>query len=114
MNYAQFATGFLVFVLGQAVAWFQLNGQFLWDSWRGKPIYAMMLAPLTGYLFWHAWRITSECTGSVWSARFVGFGASYFVFPLLTYFLLGETMFNMKTMLCVALSVLVLLVQIYY
>lgn len=75
---------------------------------------AMAIAPITGYLFWHAWRITSTCTESVWSARFVGFGASYMVFPLLTYFLLGESMFEPKTLICIALSVLILLVQLYF
>ena len=113
MDYYKFLLGFAVFVLGQVTAWFQLNGQFLWDSWKGKPQYAMILAPVTGYLFWHAWRIISGCTESVWSARFVGFGASYVVFPLLTYFLLGESMLTFKTMICVFLSLVILLVQIY-
>ena len=113
MNYYQFAVGFAIFVLGQIVAWFQLNGQFVWDSWKGRPMYAMLLAPATGYLFWHAWKITSECTNSVWSARFIGFGASYLVFPVLTHILLGESMFTTKTIICVFLSVVIFLVQIY-
>ena len=32
MDYYKFILGFLVFVAGQVTAWFQLNGQFLWDS----------------------------------------------------------------------------------
>jgi len=113
MNYSHFTLGFFLFVLGQIVAWFQLNGQFLWESWRGRPLYAMLLAPVTGYLFWYAWKIISGCTDSVWSARFVGFGASYLVFPVLTYFLLGEGMWSFKTMSCVVLSIVILLIQIY-
>jgi hypothetical protein len=50
---------------------------------------------------------------SVWSVRFFAFAISYLVFPILTWWFLGETIFTLKTMLCVVLSLLILLVQAY-
>lgn len=56
----------------------------------------------------------SEETMSVWTARFIGSCTGFIVFPLLTWFLLGESMFTFKTMSCVGLSLMILFIQIYY
>ena len=50
---------------------------------------------------------------SVWSVRFIGFGLSYLVFPLMTWYLLGESMFTVKTILCIILSVCIILIQVF-
>jgi hypothetical protein len=36
------------------------------------------------------------------------------VFPILTWFILGESMFTTKTMLCLSLSILIILIQIFW
>ena len=109
------AVAFGIFTLAHISAWFQMNSQFLWAWWKDKPIAAVVLFGIpTGLLFWLAWRMSYSCLESIWSARFIGFGASYLIFPVLTWLLLGETMFTTKTMLCVFLSFLIILIQIYY
>ena len=110
----QIYLGILLFFAGQIVAWFQLNGQFVWDSWKGRPLYAMLLAPATGYLFWYAWKLVASETASAWTARFVGSSTGLIVFPVLTWFLLGESMFTTKTMLCLFLAVAIMIIQIFY
>jgi hypothetical protein len=37
---------------------------------------------------------------------------SYLTFPLLTWWLLNESMFTMKTMLCVTLSFMIIAIQL--
>ena len=49
----------------------------------------------------------------MWGARFLGFSASWLVFPLLTWALMGESMFTTKTLVCMALSFAIMAVQIY-
>ena len=106
--------GALVFALGQTVGWFQLNSQYIWKWWEDKPITsAIVFGVPTSILFWYAWRMTTASAESVWSARFIGSGMGFLVFPLLTYFCLGESMFTVKTMSCLFLSVLIILIQIY-
>lgn len=106
--------GVLVFSLGQILGWFQLNSQFIWKWWESKPIISALVFGLpTSIVFWYAWRMISISTDSVWSARFIGSGTGFLVFPLLTYFCLGESMFTVKTLSCLTLSIAIILIQIY-
>lgn len=107
--------GIFLFLIGQAMGWFQLNAQYLWEWWKNRPIAAAFLigAP-TSVAFWYAWRTIVEATGSVWTARFIGSSTGLIVFPILTWFLLGESMFTTKTMLCLGLAVLIILIQLFY
>lgn len=74
---------------------------------------AMYSIPV-GLCFWYATHLVVAETGAVWSSRFLGFAASYFVFPILTWALLGESMFTPKTMICVFLSCLIVAVQLFW
>jgi hypothetical protein len=107
--------GIALFFLGQVMGWFQLNAQYLSEWWKDKPIAAAFLigAP-TSIAFWYAWRMIVETTGSVWTARFIGSSTGLIIFPILTWFLLGETMFTTKTMLCLGLAILIILIQLFY
>ena len=103
------------FILGHMCAWFQLNSQFVWEWWRDRPFVAVGIYSIpVGLCFWHASRLIFEETGAAWSARFVGFAASYFVFPILTYALLNESMFTSKTLTCIFLSCLIIAVQLFW
>ena len=102
------------FLLAQCLAWFQLNSQLMSKWWSDKPLVSAVVFGIPASLFfWHAWKNISESFGSVWSARFVGSGIGFLVFPILTWYLLGESMFTLKTMTCIILSVVIILVQIY-
>ena len=56
----------------------------------------------------------SELGDSAWGVRFLAFGTSYLVFPVLTYILLGESMFTLKTGVCIFLSILIISIQIWF
>ena len=103
------------FIIGHICAWFQLNSQFVWEWWKDKPLLAVGIYSVpVGLSFWMATRCIFEETGAAWSARFMGFAASYFVFPLLTWVLLEESMLTPKTLTCIALSCMILAVQIFW
>jgi len=107
--------GIFLFLVGQVLGWFQLNAQYVSEWWKDRPIEAAFLigAP-TSIAFWYAWRIVVESTGSVWSARFIGSSTGIIIFPILTWFLLSESMFTTKTMICLFLAVLIILIQLFY
>ena len=108
------ALGVFLFVVGQIVGWFQVNSQLMWSWWSDKPLAAAVLFGVpTSVIFWYAWKLTATATESVWSARFIGSSVGFIIFPVLTWFLLGESMFTLKTMSCLSLSVLIILIQIY-
>ena len=50
----KFATGVAFFVIGNILAWFQFNSQFVWDWWKDKPfITCMIYAIPASMLFWY-------------------------------------------------------------
>ena len=106
--------GILLFFLGQIMGWFQLNAQYLSDWWQNKPIFAAFTIGVpTSIAFWYAWRMIVDSTGSVWTARFIGSSTGLIIFPILTWFLLGESMFTAKTMVCLGLAVTIIIIQLF-
>lgn len=107
--------GILLFFVGQILGWFQLNSQYLSEWWKDKPIVAALCMGVpTSIAFWYAWRAVVQATDSVWAARFIGSSTGMILFPILTWCLLGESMFTAKTMICLALAIIIMLIQVFY
>jgi hypothetical protein len=105
----------ILFTLAQLFAWFQLNSQYIWEWWRGKAfISALTWGIPCSMCFYYAWTTAADAMQSVWSARFIGSSVGIVIFPILTYALLGESMFTTKTMICFGLALLVVIIQIFF
>jgi hypothetical protein len=102
-----------LFFIGHTLVWFQINSQFIWSWWRERPLVSIMFFsyPIS-FLFYYAARYTTDNMESMWSARLLGFGISFLSFPILTYLLYKESMFEPKTLICIGLSVIIILVQV--
>lgn len=110
-----FINTLILFICLHALIWFSTNSQFTsipMLSGNAMLINLILSIPIS-MLALYASKIGYECTDSIWAVRFIAFGTSYLVFPLLTWFLLGETMFEIKTVLCILLSVIIILIQVY-
>jgi len=93
--------------------WFSTNLQLL-DAPLIKPVYvALLLCVPTTMAAYFGTKFGYAAFEAAWSIRFFGFAVSYFVFPVLTWWILGESMFTTKTILCILLSFLILAIQIY-
>ena len=107
--------GIALVFLGQIIGWFQLNSQYLSEWWSDKPwTTAFLLGAPCSVAFWYSWKLIVDATGSALTARFIGSSAGLIIFPILTWFLLGESMFTMKTMMCLALAVAIILIQLFW
>lgn len=107
--------GIILVFVGQVLGWFHTNAQLLSTWWQNKPLVAAVAIGVPcSVCFWYAWKIIVEATGSVWTARFIGSSAGLIIFPILTWFLLGESMFTPKTMICFSLAILIILIQLFY
>ncbi len=107
------AIGIGTLVIVHILIWFTLNLQFV-EGWRGSPKIWWVIIGLaipTSILSAMATRALYISLDSVWSIRFVGFGTSYLVFPVMTWVLLGESMFTLKTISCILLSILIVVIQ---
>ncbi len=107
--------GIVLFFAGQALGWFQLNSQYISEWWKDKPITASIIIGVpTSICFWYAWRMVVDYTESAWTARFIASSTGLIIFPILTWFLLGETMFTVKTMVCLFLAILIIIIQLLF
>lgn len=107
--------GLFFFLLANIIAWFQFNGQFVWEYWRDKPLLTnFLLAIPTGLCFWHAIKYIYLYSGEYWTSKLIGFGVSNLVFAIMTYAFLKESMFTPKTMICMILATFIIAIQIFW
>ena len=105
-------TSLLAYMLGSTLVFFQHNLQFINPYFKDKSSLLILTLSLPiSYLYYYAWTYFVLNNGSVWSARFIFFGLSYFVYPVLAYVFMNETPFSLKTLLCTFLSVMILVIQ---
>ena len=104
-----------LFVITQTLVWFTVNLQFVNDYWKAKSflITVILAVPTSACAYFASQQGYTALSESAWGVRFLGFGTSYIVFPVLTYALLGESFFTAKVLICTLLSVCILLVQVY-
>lgn len=101
------------YILGSSLVFFQHNLQFINDSFKDKThLLIFVLSIPISYLYFYSWTyFVSSSGGSAWTAKFIFFGLSYLVYPILTYVFLGESPLSFKTIVCTFLSILILLIQ---
>jgi hypothetical protein len=105
----------VLFVAAQTLVWFQLYSHYIWKWWENKPIAAALIYGIPASIcFWYGTKIAVDATEAAWTARLLGFGMSYLTFPLLTWWLLNESMLTSKTMLCVLLSFMIVGIQLFW
>jgi len=103
----------IAYMMGSSLVFFQHNLQFINDYFKDKSHFLILTLSIPiSYLYLYSWTyFVNQNNGSVWSARFIFFGLSYFVYPIMSYVFMNETPFTVKTALCTLLSVMILVVQ---
>ena len=108
------AIAVFLFILADVLVWFQLNTQFLSEWWNGRSLLLCgVLALPVAFGYYFAWSYAVAAFGSWWGVRFVAFSLTFLVFPVMTYYMLGESFFTSKTVICTLLAFCILGVQAY-
>jgi|TARA_B100001094_G_scaffold39256_1_gene33705 hypothetical protein len=104
----------LLFVIAQTMVWLQLNGQFVWDSFR-KYEWVLILCGLPiSWVFLEATRQgVAAFDGLLWPQRFLAFACGIIIFSLFTWLLKGEGI-NTKTLISLCLASCLVLIQIFW
>lgn len=107
--------GLLFFLVGNIIAWFQFNAQFVWDWWKDRIFLsnALFAVPM-GMCFWMATKNIVTATNELWASKLLGFGVSNFVFAIMTYMFMKESIFTAKTLACLALASVIIAIQIFW
>ena len=107
--------GCMLFAIGQTLGWFQLNAQFVWDWWKDKAVLSNLIFAIpTGLCLWMGVKNIVESTGELWASKLLGFGVSNFVFAIMTYLMLKESILTAKTLTCLTLAGVIIAIQILW
>ena len=113
MNAKYIVISTIIFILSQILIWYQLNSQLVWDWAKGnKSMWIMSLLGIPiSLLFWLCTKWGYLGFGNLWAVRWLAFGSSMLVFPLMTYFYLGEAI-TLKTLISIILALIIMILQL--
>ena len=113
-NIQKLITGTLLFLLGQTLVWYQINGQFLSEWVKARPWLMSLLGVPISYIYIYATQYTTEAfDGDLWPQRFIGFSMGMFAFAILTWIHLNQGI-TMKTAVTLALATAIVVIQIIW
>jgi len=114
MNTKLLLLGFVYFIIGQIVIWFQSHLQFISNWSKENPFLVAVPGIAVSYVSILATRNLAEAfDGLVWPSRLIGFSIGIILFSALTWLLLGEKI-EMKSAVCVILAFCILLIQLFW
>ena len=108
--------GVTFFIVLHVMVWFSTNLQFVNSEISDKSLLiSLFLAIPISLCAYYGSRFTyTGLDSSVWAVRFIGFGTSYLIFPILTWVILKESMFTPKTLVCILLSAVIVCIQVFW
>ena len=115
MNWKTFLAGMGLFLLGQTLAWYQTNGQFISTWIKEHPILVAAIGGIpVGYSYiLGTTYLVQAFDGAVWPSRLLGFSMGILAFTTLTLIHLGETI-TLKTSVVLALAIIIILIQVLW
>lgn len=106
--------GLFFFLIAHLVTWFQLNGQFLWGWFKENTLLLAICGIPISYLYIYGTKYTVQhFDGTMWPARFIGFGVGILVYALLVGIFFKEGI-TLKTLVSLLLSVSLIFIQVFW
>jgi len=106
--------GFIYGLIAQVITFLQLQGQLKYDILKNNTWFVVLLGLPISYLFMISVRYFVEAyDGQIWPSRLIGFGIGVVVFSLMSYWLFKEPL-TPKTLICLGLGTLIVLIQIIW
>jgi len=106
--------GILFFLGAQVTTWFQINSQFLWGWFKTNNFLLALLGVPISYLYIYATKYTvMHFGGSLWPARFIGFGVGLLVYAILVGVFFKEGI-TLKTFISLTLSLTLISIQVFW
>ncbi len=114
INVGQFIRGTLLFLLGQTLVFYQINGQFLSTWMKDHPIAVSFLGVPISYTYIYATQYLVEAfNGDLWPQRLIGFSMGMIAFAFLTWIHLNQAI-TLKTAVTLALATAIVVIQIVW
>jgi len=114
INIGQLIRGTLLFLLGQTLVWYQINGQFISTWMKEHPLAVSFLGIPISYVYIYATQHLVEAfNGDMWPQRLIGFSMGMIAFAFLTWIHLNQGI-TLKTAVTLALALAIVVIQIIW
>ena len=114
MNIQKLISGTLLFLMGQILVWYQVNGQFLSEWIKQRPFIMSLMGVPVSFVYIYATQYLVEAfNGDLWPQRLIGFSTGMFAFAILTYIHLNQAI-TLKTAVTLALATAIVVIQIVW
>ena len=115
VNLKSLGVGLVLFMVGQLLAWYQTNGQFLSTWIKEHPILTALIGGIpVGYSYiLGTTYIVAAFGGQLWPSRLLGFAMGVIAFTILAYVHMGETI-TTKTAVTLLLALSIVLIQVFW
>ena len=106
--------GTILFLIGQILVWYQINGQFISTWMKSHPIAVSFLGVPISYVYIYATQYLVEAfNGDLWPQRLIGFSMGMIAFAFLTFIHLNQAI-TLKTAVTLALATAIVVIQIVW
>jgi hypothetical protein len=113
-NISKLIQGTLLFLIGQVLVWYQINGQFISDWVKERPlVISLMGVPISFVYIYATQHLVEAFNGDMWPQRLIGFSMGMIAFAFLTWLHLNQGI-TLKTGITLILAVLIVLIQILW
>jgi len=105
---------FILFIIAQALIWYQTNSQFFNDWVKERPLLmATMGVPISYILIYASRYVVAGFDGLLWPGRLIGFSTGMIIMAALTYIHLDEGI-TLKTGVTLLLAFIIVMIQLYW
>jgi hypothetical protein len=103
----------ILMLIAHTLTWIQLNAQFI-SPWAKNNQWLVALSGIPiAFLFIKATSYVYDYYDELWPSRIIGFSIGTLIFSMLTYLFMKEGI-NLKTGICLGLSVIIILIQLLW
>lgn len=101
-------------LIAQIITFLQLQGQLKYDVFKNNLWFTLLMGIPISFCFMMSVRnLVAAYNGEIWPSRLIGFGIGVTVFTFMSTILFKEPL-TFKTIACLGLATLILLIQIFY
>ena len=107
---SKFIIALLFSIVGNIIAWVQMNGQFKYEWMRQWWVIGLSGLPVS-YMFFYSTRWYYEYFNNYWYVRPIGFSIATITFGVLAWLVLDELP-DTKTIISLLLSIIIVILQL--
>jgi len=106
--------GFIFGIIAQVITFIQLQGQLKIEWLKNNMWFGILMGMPISYLFMLSVKyLVTAYDGQIWPSRLIGFGIGVTIFTGMSFLMFNEHLTS-KTLTCLGLGVIIILIQIFW